>query len=370
MLYFYLAQDLDLLLPIALKLREAGLIPVCFITWQILKNSPRTLKQVRENKLPWSTHLRRESKQPNLLGVSAVVTAVETSANPHRLAQVLVKRAKARGIPSYTVQHGLENIGLTYFDQEYPEGTIKISSDKIFTWGKSDKLHPSIDQGTRQKCIPVGCPKIFPSRANGSLELFRSLRAKGEKIVVIFENLHWGRYSDKYRKNFLDSLERVVKSQQSISFLIKPHHAGKWLTERSKQNIFSSPNLTIANPSDPTWEPFTAPALINIADAVITTPSTVAFDAAIMDVPVAVVAEDLNLSCYHPMLLLNKQSDWMEFLTGLNDSERREQLVKKGRDFVKDNNIDLEASSRIANYIRGNLKRSSKPFEPIVSSDL
>ncbi len=78
----------------------------------------------------------------------------------------------------------------------------------------------------------------------------------------------------------------------------------------------------IANPSDPTWEPYTAPSLLKLSDAVITTPSTVAIDACAAGLPVAVVAYDLNLPRYGLLPLILKENDYFEFLSCLSSEEK------------------------------------------------
>jgi len=69
----------------------------------------------------------------------------------------------------------------------------------------------------------------------------------------------------------------------------------------------------MADPSDPFWEPFTAPSLIAAADLVITTPSTVALDAALARKPVAVVAYGMELPAFAPLPLLQSGADWIAF---------------------------------------------------------
>ncbi len=69
------------------------------------------------------------------------------------------------------------------------------------------------------------------------------------------------------------------------------------------------------DPRDSQWERFTAPAFIVHADVVITTPSTVALDAALAGRRVAVVGYDLELPLYHPLPILRCSDDWRAFVT-------------------------------------------------------
>jgi hypothetical protein len=93
-----------------------------------------------------------------------------------------------------------------------------------------------------------------------------------------------------------------------------------------------SSNLVMADPSDPFWEPFTAPSLIAAADLVITTPSTVALDAALARKPVAVAAYGMDLPAFAPLPLLQSGADWIAFAAAGSSPEearRRAEFVSR-----------------------------------------
>ncbi len=349
LLYFYMVQDLDILLPLAVELKKANVTPICFVTWQMLKKSKRIVKELERHNLSWETQILPrynggkfsiDGYRPLLEGVSAVVTAVETSAVAHRHGHGVVKRAKAKKIPTYTFQHGFENIGLTYFDNEFPPGSISILSDRVFTWCPNEKLSDSIQNDILQKCVAVGCTKEYSPPTIPPNEIF----ASAKQLIVVFENLHWARYTDSYRRLFLEGLETAAAKNPNCIFIVKPHHAGKWLTERYNGEIPTQPNIVIANPSDPNWEPFTAPSLIGCADIVITTPSTVALDAAIMNVPVAVVKNDLDLRNYEPLHLLAGLDAWDNLCKQIETPNFLTSLQERGRKFVEENCVSLQGA--------------------------
>jgi hypothetical protein len=99
-------------------------------------------------------------------------------------------------------------------------------------------------------------------------------------------------------------------------FLVKPHHAGQYLAKCWHLLKDAPPNVLLADPAARPWEPFTASAIIGAADAVITTPSTVALDAARAGRPVAVTRYGLRLPLYEPLPLLECAADWLAFLDG------------------------------------------------------
>lgn len=155
-------------------------------------------------------------------------------------------------------------------------------------------------------------------------------------IVGVFENLHWHRYSDEYRKFFIDGVQRVVAAFPEVTFLIKPHHAGLWLTNMHTGLKPNAPNLIIADPQSPDWEPFTASQLLGHLHAVITTPSTVAVDAARIGLPTAVVAHALRLDNYAPLFSICAEDAWLDFVRAVKDATSRFRLIESSRKFVRD----------------------------------
>ena len=95
--------------------------------------------------------------------------------------------------------------------------------------------------------------------------------------------------------------------------MVKPHHAGRWLS-LNRSRLAENANILVIDPKDPEWQPFAAPALINAVDAVLTTPSTVALDAALAGKPVAVLGYSLDLPLYSPLAIIRSEVDWDDFL--------------------------------------------------------
>ncbi|NEQ55292.1 MAG: hypothetical protein F6K11_35105, partial [Leptolyngbya sp. SIO3F4] len=285
--FMHFPQDLDLLQPLIEKTQQqVGIDTKVVVLDTLLEESPRVVQRLSAIGVQPSGVSRPSvlgGLQPRLGQVKAIITASESTAAPHKLPHVLAQRANRLGIQTYTLQHGFENVGLNYFDARFSPSATFFASQHIFTWGTVDMLPPEVLPETRAKCIAVGCPKHIKLP-----EPMVQVPNRGESLVTIFENLHWDRYSDDFRRQFLVHLEKTALQFPNTSFLVKPHHAGLWLTKRYKGKLPDCENIVIADPRNPEWEPFTAPALIAISDAVITTPSTVALDAARAACPVAV----------------------------------------------------------------------------------
>ena len=328
LLYLNLPQDLDMLLPLAIRLKANNRPIAIAVSDKALSQSPRIqtllsaagiLPQIISHKAAVS------GLQPSLSNICAVITASESTANAHRGAYMLTQRANQQGILTYTMQHGYENVGMTYFDEEYPVGRIMFASQTVFTWVPLKDIPSETPAETRKKCVAVGCPKFIDAPG---LNVQVPGRDPNAPLVAVFENLHWERYDDRYRQHFLADLEASALSHPDVTFLVKPHHTGLWLTKRYQGRLPAASNLIIADPKDPQWEVFTAPALIEIADAVITTPSTVAIDAVRACKHVAVVAYDMHLPAYTPLPLLRSQDDWRSLIFNLEETTASEKFAQ------------------------------------------
>ena len=186
---------------------------------------------------------------------------------------------------------------------------MQFASSRIFIWGKAEDLPAQVAPDIRTRCVAVGRPSSAPL-ISPNLPMKSSYRI----VIGVFENLHWQRYSAAYVEFFLKDLFAAVNAHRDVLFLIKPHHAGRWTSKNWAALKAAPPNLVLANPTDPLWEPFTASAILQIVDGAITTPSTVALDAALAGKPVAVAAYGLSLSTYSPLPLLQDCKDWNAFI--------------------------------------------------------
>jgi hypothetical protein len=104
----------------------------------------------------------------------------------------------------------------------------------------------------------------------------------------------------------------------------------------------------IADPQTPPWENHTASALLGNMAAVITTPSTVALDAARYGLPVAVFGGGLDLSNYQPLPLLQALTDWQTFVKAALDDEQRGGLKSAASSFVGRVLVEGDGAQRIA----------------------
>lgn len=346
-----LVQDLDLLLPIAIGIQQHPKLDLQVVaTGRVLEQSPRIQTSfaaagIKVCSVPHQAVLK--GALPSLRGVAAIVTATETTAGPHRIARALVLRANKARIATYTLQHGYENIGLNYTDDVYPFEKIQFASEHILIWGDPAWLPAETPAETRQKCIGVGCPK--PAQPTQDLPQLHHGR---RHLIAIFENLHWERYSDMYRNQMLEDIAAVAQKFPLVTFLIKPHPAGLWLSNQSEDRLPKGDNIWVIDPRLEQWQAYTAPAFIAVADATISTPSTVVLDAARMGKPVAVASYDLPLPNYAPLPCLKDISDWCRFVqTVCSADASKEALQAQAQTFVAQNLIPGDSVARILDRI-------------------
>jgi GT2 family glycosyltransferase len=310
-----LVQDADLILPIATAAAQSGRFEVRLVMTDWLDRvAPSISDRVAASGLSCERHSRDavlNGLAPDLHAWDAVLTASETSAAPHRFAHALVQRTNESGLATFTLQHGLENVGLTYRQ----DGDHIIKSQWIFVWNSPALLPAWLDSRTRSHCIGVG--RIAPqSNLPASLPLTQRTRP----FVAVFENLHWRRYDDSYRRRFLDDLRASAHARPGLDFIVRPHPAGLFTLQQSREGI-AEPNLLIADPHAAEWRHTRAADLIKAAHSIITTPSTVALDAAALGRGAAVAAYDLELPAYKPLPLLHHREDWLTFLDGQLDGD-------------------------------------------------
>ncbi|WP_332769061.1 glycosyltransferase [Phenylobacterium sp.] len=337
-----LVQDLDLILPLIDEARRAGVYAAVTVSERAARTSPRVVEALIERRISPTMITGRDV--PNLdarwlRGAEALITASETSAGPQKIARGLTELANAAGVRTYTLQHGLENLGLTYRDPAYPD--LTIASQSIFTWGPPDRLPEWVAPEILVRTVGVG---RVQSRRTPHRAQLPSL-FDGRPVIGVFENLHWDRYSNGFRQRFLADLAAAARARPSMVFLVRPHPAGQWLAKNPAALPDRPENLLMAEPWDPQWEPWHAPALAPHLAGVITTPSTVALDAAEANRPVAVAGYDVaELSAYEPLPILEKLTDWLAFC---DDCAKSAPDLSAGEIFTRRVCLEGDAAHRI-----------------------
>ena len=124
---------------------------------------------------------------------------------------------------------------------------------------------------------------------------------------------------------------------------------GQWFTRSGPAAATFPANVVIADPEAGEWRRFTADAFLVHATAVITTPSTIALDAARYGVPTALVTYGIAAQNYSPLPRLEQAGDWLAFV----DQVRRGLYERKNLDsFFADAAVPGDAVARIVTVIK------------------
>lgn len=346
----HLPQDIDLARPVLDEAHRRGIHCAVWSSLAAMQRWPQLADSISKLGFDWRVvHDDFEGFDGDMFPGSAyaLLTITESNLNPHRFTHLLTKFANSAGIYTATMQHGYENVGLSYSDEVHDIRHIQFAARQVYTWGDEETLHPDIPKQIRDKCFPVGCPKPeFVAQAP-----LPNWVPAGQPVIGIFENLHWHRYSDEYRKFFLEGVRHLAEAFPEIVFLVKPHNAGMWLTGRYQGARPEGNNLIIVNPKESQWANITAPQFLRHLTAVVTTPSTVALDAARVNTSTAVVAQGLDLGNYAPLPLIECLEDWRSFVCQALDVHERKSLQEKSRQFVDRVLVPGNAASRIVDEI-------------------
>lgn len=336
-------QDLDLICPVAEAacLHDGFDVHVAILT-KIAVPAGRRLRILRERGAT-VTFWRARDLIDGAVRISpgdfdAAVTASDGPGPGARYAAAFVRAANAAGIATLNIQHGLDNTGLTYG----PPGA-SFNARLILTWGGFDRLSEAADELTRAKIVPVGCPKRRLTRADAA-----DFPLAGQPFIAVFENLHWRRYSAAYRQHFVQDLIDAASAAPDLVFVLKPHMGGRWFTREHAERPLP-PNLLVADPGTHQWRRFAADSFLAHATAVITTPSTIALDAARYDLPTALVAYGISAENYEPLFRIEGAGDWHTFVGKVREGGHSMAAV---RHFLATAALPGDAVARILTVIR------------------
>jgi hypothetical protein len=326
-------QDVDLLMSVHDTLKNINKTKVS--VW-VLEKSVRRYPEFLRRLMEKGVDLKQVVSYARLLKLPKILTQTDCFLNttectsvPHKLPYMLTKMANAAGVTTYTIQHGFENVGLTYRDEIHRQA-IKFASKTVLTWGPVEELPAWVEQETLNKCVAVGFPGMLDAVAKDS-----QVKKDERPIIAIFDNLHWRRYNDKYVSTFLDHMEETARRRKEFRFILKSHPLS--IRKRSKElasRLSNMGNVDIADLLDNNGQELTTPWLLSNALGVITTPSTIALDSSLLGGSIAVIRYELDLSYYEPLSLIDDLDDWWTFLDRLTDEYKDNQLKLNGELFL------------------------------------
>lgn len=336
-------QDVELLIGIQKKskLRE-GLRVRFWVVNSCARRYPEVLAQLKEKgveveKIVSFGHLGKTLS--SLMRTDAFLSTVESTTAKRKLPYIITRMANAAGVPTFTLQHGFPNLGLSFCDHVY--GTdIRFAAKTVLIWGPVEALPSWVSHETLDKCVAVGCPK--------ELVLFdHDLKShtSDRPIIAIFENLHGHIYDEDYTSAFLGHLQKAAKQYKEYRFVLKSHPSSLRCRSQKLSEAFSRlEDVEIVDRIDGVAPTHTTPWLLANASGAITNPSTIALDSALAGVPVALAQYGLKLANYAPLTMLDSFKDWETFISRLNNGD---ELKKRNEEFLGRVMVSGDAAGRI-----------------------
>ncbi len=339
-------QDIDLFIDIYHQSLKHPEIEVFFwATKRALTHFPATKKLLDEKGIRTVftvTHGNLIAAIFKLLKIDALLNTVESTVASHKVPYIITRIANACKVHTYTMQHGFENVGLTYQDPDLGPN-VHFAAQNVLTWGPVDQLPGIVAADTRRKCIAVGCPKVHLT----NLEKPQKQVSKSP-IIAVFEGLHVDRFDNRYMQLFFADLQHMADTFTNLHFILKPHPG---IIQRSKTHselLHSMRNILVLDPARTDITQWSTPTLLANALAVVTTPSTIALDAAMAATPVAVIRYGQDIpyyTYYEPLPIVDSSQDWHNFLEAA--LTERSQLEKSSRCFLEQVSLPGNAAEHI-----------------------
>jgi hypothetical protein len=289
-----LPQDVEVVMPLLMlglaDYRDGWDLKIVVSRW-LKAAHPEAVAQLQATLLKFRFVSRSEviaGREPDLGKFHAVITASESSHPAHAAGHALALRAKAMGLLTFTLQHGLENVGLGMGD----EG--EIASDVFFCWFPP-QTNASFPEAIRDRLHHVGRPREEPREP-----------VAPRFDIGVFENLHADRYADEDREAFVAGLEAIARAGARI--LLRPHPAGRW---SAGLDLAAWPNVTLQTEGS-------GQAAVEASARVVTTPGTVVLDAAQAGRPVALAGRQGG-GLYQPFPILRTAEDWLAFAAAADE---------------------------------------------------
>lgn len=336
LVYVDLVQDIDVLLPVLVRARrQPGLSLRVVVARWLLDAAPRVPLLLQQHGLSWRTVSRRrviEGRGPSLLGVRGLLTASESDQEAHKAGYALGSRARDRGLATFTLQHGIDSLA----PPEAPD--IDFASEVILSWFTTEGVPDAVRPHVRKRLASVGRP-VLPSAAGDD-----------RYDVGLFENLHAARYTEEQVRDFRLRAVALIDQRPDLTFCIRPHPAGPgdgW----SALGVDRRPHVTLMSPAESVRDTRSGAAVVAGARRVITTPSTVALDAALAGRPVALAFVGGPL--YSGLRVLQTEADWLDFVAGADTTSARA--------FLAPFRVDADPAGSVVDHLMTILARSPGP---------
>lgn len=228
-----------------------------------------------------------------------LVTAIDSTATPtHLINSAIVEHARAQGIPTFQLQHGI------WPHAQFPAPNT-FQCDHLLAWSSDYEKPFLIDTATtpmvetpRHQVHNLGCPRfdVYAQPSSPPIaEMLGDWTQKYDHSVLVATNLHWPMHS--LGSKVLPQLFRTARKMPRTLFLCKLHPVHDF----PEADLVKLPeNVVVIDEFVSLYADLATPRLTVACDAVICTLSTVALEAALAGKPVAIL-ETGNANRYEGM---------------------------------------------------------------------
>lgn len=201
-----------------------------------------------------------------LTSFKAILSTACRDCTAHAYSCSIVQNANNFGIPTFELQHGLFQLGVSYScvpdkTNFFPDSYLpKSVASKFLSFYPVNEEHIKIGYPPFNKSSP--CPNT------------------GEYFLIL-TNLNWKAYSEADRLRFYDIIRNISKHLKNDLFIWKLHPAEiNWMVQRygDKYLLESFPDNIVFHNIDPVLSFSSTSSLIRSSRLVITVPSTVLLD--------------------------------------------------------------------------------------------
>lgn len=286
--YLHRIQDISVLSPLIHSFDPGEIIVQADLANGFKGKRQYGEKLLKQYRIDYREEFSLEEEKNN---IGIIITASESSMRTHKNAARLVKRARKWNIPTLTLQHGITH-------EVNGKKPLHFFSDLIALWGPYQKdffckreyslfrkrLFRQRRNSTTdpKRFIITGAPKFDALFSPKEVDRSSLGIPESKRVISVFTNTHWYRYSDEENRRFFDELELLVKEFHDLFWVFKLHPDEKPETYHSRFYGFDHCKVIYPRQEiDPDSQD-----ILRISDAVIIQLSTIALEAAILKKPV------------------------------------------------------------------------------------
>lgn len=292
-------EDLELVAALRADLASFGLTLVVGVTTAFASRSANVALSIGQGGAPLHLFPPEGAAKAAALRHFGALLFLEDGQFESKAAHRLARQAARTGKTTLSLQRSL-------MQSDPASPPWRPAAERLLVWRAPDPSRLRPLQHPLANCAVARRPALAQAKP------VRATFPPGERLIAVFENLHYARYSEPMRIDFVNVLLAAARARTNDSFIVRSHPTGRWLLRQAAVQVEWPANILVMDPNLPRWAAIRAIDLIAAADRIITTPSTIALDAAELGRPAAVVRPDG--ADFAPLPRLQSLADWLAWI--------------------------------------------------------